>query len=103
MNQNQNLLLDIQNFKSTKENISIIYYNRNKHLLEYEENADLYWLVSDILLYMKKTNNPFYKKCNKTYNKSFTLNINLTIHNLLNTFWSKLHPDQRNKFIEIRK
>lgn len=102
-NHNISLLLDIQSYYQTKEIISNIYYIRNKHLLEYEENADLYWLVSDLILFMKKRKLPIYTFCNKIYNKSFVHDKIIPIHFHFNKFWSILTPEQRDSFIQVRK
>jgi hypothetical protein len=96
-------LTDIQSNYQTKEIISNIYYIRNKYLLEYEENADLYWLVSDLILFMKKRKLAIYTICNKIYNKSFNKDKIIPIHFLFNKFWSLLTPEQRDNFIQIRK
>ena len=103
-NQNNNisLLIDIQSYSESKKIISNIYYIRNNYLLKYEENADLYWLVSDLILYMKKSKLLIYTNCNKKYNNSFKNKI-VPIHFLFNKFWSLLTPEQRDNFIQIRK
>ena len=54
MTQCTTLLSDIQNFVETRE-ISTIYYNKYQDLLQYEENADKNWLVSDIRNKNKKS------------------------------------------------
>ena len=103
LNHNISLLTDIQSFHQTKKIISNIYYIRNKHLLEYEENVDLYWLVSDLILYMKKRKLPIYTLCNNLYNKCFISGKKIPIHFLFNKFWSLLTPEQRDHFIQIRE
>jgi hypothetical protein len=95
------LLRDIQHFYLTKEQILSLYYDRNKHLLEYEAYADKYWLVSDILLYMKKTAHPQRMKTSKFYNKNIIYTN--TIFNQVNYFWAKLDASQREDFLSIRK
>jgi hypothetical protein len=100
-NQNSSLLLDIQSYRPTKEIISNIYYIRNKHLLEYEENADLNWLVSDLILFMKKFNLSKYKYCLSIEKKSYK--NNMSVEKKLNKYWSSLTPNQRDIFIQIRK
>lgn len=97
---NSSMLTEIQHLYLTKEQILSLYYNRNKHLLEYEAHADKYWLVSDILLYMKKTGHPERMKTSKFYNKNI-IHTN-TIYNQINYFWGKLNDYQRSDFVSIR-
>ena len=96
----QNLMLDIINFYQTKEVISIIYYNKYYNLLEYEHFADKYWLVSDILLYIKNNKYEKFGKVNKFYNKH--IKSKNCKHNQLIYFWSKLTPEERGHFIDKR-
>jgi len=96
------LFTDLKSFCQSKEIISNIYYIRNNYLLKYETNADLYWLVSDLILYMKKCKLSIYNLCNKKYNNSFKKK-KIPIHFLFNKFWSLLLPEQRENFIQIRK
>ena len=94
------LLSDIKNYIETREIISTIYYNKYKDLLQHEHNADKYWLISDILLFIKlkqfklkqKSSVDIYRYCN---NKK-------DIHSQLNYIWSILTVEQRNTFIQIR-
>ena len=97
---NSSMLTEIRHFYLTKEKILSLYYNRNKHLLEYEAHADKYWLVSDILLYMKRTAHPERMKTSKFYNKNI-IHTN-TIFNQVIYFWAKLDASQRNDFLSIR-
>ena len=95
------ILEEIQlNFK-TKLIIKHIYYNKYYHLLFCEKDADLNWLVSDIILYFKlnKLNN--YKYISKTYNKYIINNININIQ--FNYFWNKLTIFEKINFINIFK
>jgi hypothetical protein len=94
------LLLDIINFYKTKELVSSNYYNKYKNLLEYENYADKYWLISDILLYIKKFKSGSYKKINAFYNKNIASNNH--IHNQLIVFWGFLTPEERLHFINLR-
>jgi len=94
------LLREIEHFYFTKEIILSIYYNKNKHLLDYETHADKYWFISDILLYMKKTNHPERVNTSKFYNKNIIHNN--TIFNQINYFWAKLDSFQREDFLSIR-
>ena len=96
------LLSDIRNYIETREIISTIYYNKYKDLLQYEENADKNWLISDILLFIKLIKLTLkqkpsviastYKNCNKKSNKNAQFNY----------IWSILQVDQRNLFIQAR-
>lgn len=98
--QSSDLLLDIQNFNKTKIIISNIYYIKNEHLLKYEKDADKYWLVSDILLFIKRHKSAIYKDLSKKYNKY--MSSNKCIHYMFNLFWSILNPFERDYFITIR-
>jgi hypothetical protein len=83
------LLSDIRNFTETKQKISDIYYKSNEHLIPYEKDADKYWLVSDICLFIRPNK---YKK--PTKQKS--------IHTQFNMYWAFLSEKERNHFIQIR-
>ena len=99
--QNDILLKDIQNFHESKKKISIIYFNKYNYLLEYEKYADKNWLVSDLVLYFKKSKNPQYIKINRLYNSYFK--TNKSIHSQFNIFWSFLNSTERDYFIKIRE
>lgn len=98
--QSSDLLLDIQNFNKTKIIISNIYYIKNEHLLKYEKNADKYWLVSDILFFIKINKSAIYKDLSKIYHKY--MSSNKCIHYMFNLFWGLLNPFERDYFITIR-
>lgn len=99
--QNPELLEDIRNFVETKNDICMIYYERNKDLLEYEPNADKNWLVNDILLFYKlHLNKDIYKKMNYLLNEYIFNKKN--IHFQFNKFWSFLDPFKRSLFVKIR-
>jgi len=91
------ILLDIINFKNTKDVILDFYYNNYKYLLEYEHNIDKYWLINDILLYIKKIRIDLYIKMNKLYNIN-SIHKN-KIHNQFILFWGKLKPEDRIGFL----
>jgi hypothetical protein len=95
------ILTDIKNFFETKQIISNIYYIRNSHLLEFEENADKYWLISDILLFIKRHKQSSFTKINKSYNKFIC--SNKSVHNQFNIYWSTLTPAERDNFILLIK
>jgi hypothetical protein len=94
------LLRDIRSFIETKKTISLIYLKRYNDLLEYEKNADKNWLVSDIILYVKKY------KYNSYYHISYLCSdfifTKTNIHTQFNIFWSSLSPEERSHFIKIR-
>jgi hypothetical protein len=96
------LLQDIQNFTETKNIIFEIYYKRNYDLLLFEKDADKYWLVSDILLFikMKKSAASYYTLLYRKYNK--WMSEQKSIYTLFNIFWRLLSPNERNLFIQIR-
>jgi hypothetical protein len=100
--QNSDLLQDIKSYIKTKDIISTIYYNKNKHLLKYEYKADKYWLFSDILHYIKT----FYLinyRCNLLIERKFLLSVSKhSIEHRLNKLWMLLTPNQRDIFIQIR-
>ena len=98
--QSSDILLDIQNFNKTKIIISNIYYIKNEHLLKYEKDADKYWLVSDILLFIKRHKSIIYINLSKKYNKY--MSSNKCIHYMFNFFWGLLNPFERDYFITIR-
>jgi hypothetical protein len=99
--QNSELLEDIRNFVETKNNICMIYFERNKDLLEYEPNADKNWLVNDILVFNKiHVNMDIYKKMRYLLNEYIFLKKN--IHFQFNKFWSMLTPFKRSLFVKIR-
>jgi len=99
----KDLLRDIQSFQITKEKIIGFYYEKYSYLFEYEKNADLNWVTSDILLFAKKQRLTTYKSMNRLYIKSFLINPKkykrITVNMLFNKLWSKLTPDERNNFI----
>lgn len=97
---NKFILLDLINLYQIKELISIIYYNKYSNLLEYEHFADKYWLVSDIVLYIKHYKYNTYKKVNNFYKKNIRY-INY-IHNQITYFLGILSPEERSHFIDQR-
>jgi len=96
----EKVLEDIKNFVETKGKISNFYYNKYKNLLTYENNADKYWLVSDIILFTKRNNFSSYIIISKIYNKYIICKN--SIYNQLSLFWGKLTTLERNHFIQIR-
>jgi hypothetical protein len=101
MTQCATLLSDIQNFVETREIISTIYYNKYQDLLQYEENADKNWLVSDIVLFIKLNKNKnTYRSINNIYEKYIFTKKD--INSQFNIFWKSLSINHRNLFIQIR-
>jgi len=98
--QAEKLLIDITSFIETKKTISLIYLKRYNDLLEYEKNADKNWLVSDIILYVKKNKHNSYNHISYLYSEFIFTKIN--IHTQFNIFWSSLSPEERSNFIKIR-
>jgi|LauGreSBDMM110SN_4_FD.fasta_scaffold397228_1 hypothetical protein len=98
--QPETFLDDIRNFTESREIICKIYYDLHGYLLPNEAYADIYWLVSDILLYMKKNKHSSYSKMIKSYNKKMSKTD--TIYNELGFFWGHLTPIERDNFIKIR-
>jgi len=95
------VLQDIEDFVESKKIIRSIYYDRNYELLQYEENADIYWLVSDLLLFIKRNRPEKYKEKSKKYN--FFLSKKDSIFLLFHSFWGFLSFEERNRFISLRK
>ena len=96
------ILSDIQDFVESKKIIRSIYYDRNYELLQYEENADVYWLVSDLLLFIKRNRlEEIYERKSKKYN--YFLSKNDSIFILFHSFWGFLSVEERNRFISLRK
>ena len=96
------MLTDLVSFVETKSKISLIYKKKYNELLEFEQNADKNWLVSDILVFMKlKINNHnYYKKCLYMYN-DFMCNKKDSCSQF-NIFWVLLNPNERSIFVQIR-
>jgi hypothetical protein len=69
-------------------------------LIEYEKNADKNWLVSDILLYIKKNKFDYYKHCVYVY-KDFIFCKKDTCSQF-NIFWGLLSSEERRHFVQIR-
>ena len=99
--QSEQLLLDIKNFSNTKKIVFNLYYSLYYHLLKYEKNADKYWLVSDLILFIKKNNFLTYRKINKLYHN--LISLNKCINYQFNIFWSRITPNERDLFIKINE
>ena len=111
---------DILSYFESKAIIQGLFYMRYKDLMPYERNADMNWLVSDILCYMNRHRSTFYKYhdqfyeiCKRNYmlkkveNESIRKLINNSRHKNIffqfNIYWGLLTPNERNHFIEIQK
>lgn len=96
------MLADLVSFVETKSKISLIYERKYNSLLEFEENADKNWLVSDILLFMKlKINNHnCYNKFLYLYNDFMCIKKDSCSQ--FNIFWALLNPNERSIFVQIR-
>ena len=111
---------DILSYFESKSIIQGLFYMRYKDLMPYERNADMNWLVSDVLCYMNRNRATFYKYqeqfyaiCKRNYmlrdlendrirkivNDSRNTNIFFQFH----VYWGLLTPEERNHFIEIQK
>lgn len=101
----KDVMLDLTSFQITKEIITDFYYKKYNHLFEYEKDADLNWLTSDILTFAKRQRLQNHKYLNSLYIKSFLINPKknegLTVHKLFNKLWANLSPDDRSNFTNI--
>jgi hypothetical protein len=116
------LLEDIKSYKISKNIISEIYYDKNKDLLQFEKNADKYWLYSDLNLFAKLNINSnfdlnfnvgFYKLAIRYYmlnsgntkkikNYKNILDNKININSSINLLLGLLTSNERNYFIKIR-
>ena len=111
---------DILSYFESKGIIQIMFYQRHKDLMTYERNADMNWLVSDVLCYMNRNRATFYKYqdqfyeiCKRNYmlrgvendtiRKIVNNSRNKNIFFQFNIYWGLLNTDERNHFIEIQK
>jgi hypothetical protein len=93
------LLKDIRTFVEYKIIIFCLYEKEYHDLFEHEKNADKNWLVSDILLYIKKNKYSFYRRCINIY---ININRKKDICSQFNIFWGKLSSEERRHFVQIR-
>ena len=98
--QSEILLKDIRTYVEYKIIISCLYEKRYHDLIEYEKNADKNWLVSDILLYIKKNKFDYYKHCVYIYNDFIFCKKD--IGSQFNIFWGLLSSEERRHFVQIR-
>lgn len=111
---------DILSYFESKSTIRSMFSIRYKDLMPYERDADMNWLVSDVLCFMNRHRSTFYKYedqfyeiCKRNYmlrdaenvrirklvNGAFNKNIFFQFH----VYWGLLTPTERNQFIEIQK
>ena len=95
--QDSALLFDIRNFSESKHVISTHYYHTNCHLLLNEKDADKYWLLNDIILFIKRNKPEKYISVNKKYIRYLQIS-----KCDINIFWSILTPLERDDFVEMR-
>ena len=111
---------DILSYFESRTIIRSLFYLRYQDLMPYERNADMNWLVSDILCYMNRNRATFYKYqdqfyeiCKRTYmlrgvendtiRKIVNDSRNKNIFFQFRVYWGLLNSDERNHFIEIQK
>jgi hypothetical protein len=111
---------DILSYFESKAIIRSMFSIRYQDLMPYEKDADLNWLVSDVLCFMNRNlanyyryQDQFYEICKRNYmlrdakhprikriaNRSHYKNILFQF----NVYWGLLTPDERNRFIDIQK
>ena len=111
---------DILSYFESKAIIRNLFYQRYMYIASYEKDADMNWLVSDILCFMNcnratyyKYQDQFYAICKRNYmlrdadhprikriaNRAHYKNIFFQFH----VYWGLLTPTERNHFIEIQK
>ena len=111
---------DILSYFESKAIIRKLFSIRYKDLMPYERDADMNWLVSDVLCFMNRHRSTFYKYqdqfyeiCKRNYmlkqveNESIRKLINNSRHKNIffqfNIYWGLFTPNERNHFIEIQK
>ena len=111
---------DILSYFESKATIRNVFYLRYEDLMPYERDADMNWLVSDVLCYMNRNRATFYKYqdqfyaiCKRNYmlrgvendtiRKIVNDSRNKNIFFQFNIYWGLLNSDERNHFIEIQK
>jgi hypothetical protein len=118
--QSTEITKDIHSYYESKNIIKKIFHDRYQHLFLYEKDADLNWLVSDILCFMNRHRACYYNYVDQLYsifrrvymlkdmenstlkkivNKSQKKNVHYQFH----IYWGMLTPDERYRFIEIQK
>jgi len=111
---------DIRSYFESKAIIRSMFSIRYKDLMPYERDADMNWLISDILCFMNRNRatyyryqDQFYEICKRNYmlrdaenfrikkiaNRSHYKNVFFQF----NVYWGLLTSDERNHFVEIQK
>ena len=96
----ETLLSDIRNFVETKKFITKIYGDKYADLLPYEKNADMNWLVADVIMFTKNYDESLYLLCSYIYNDFLFTKKNIFAQ--FNIFWSKISPNERTIFVRLR-
>ena len=94
------LLKDIRTFTKYKIMISCLYEKKYHDFIFIQKKADKYWLVSDVLHYIKNYKWDYYKRCVYMYSE-FTYNKK-DICSQFNIFWGFLSSEERKQFFQIR-
>ena len=111
---------DVISYFESKAIIRSMFSERYVDLMPYERDADMNWLVSDILCFMNNNcatyyryQDKFYEICKRNYmlrdaehprikriaNRANYRNIFFQF----NVYWGLLNSDERNRFIELQK
>ena len=111
---------DIHSYYESKKIIKKIFYDRFQHLFQYEKDADINWLVSDIICFMNQNRASYYMYVDQLYNifrRVYRLKYmddstlkkivnkcqKKNVHYQFHIYWGLLTPNERNRFIEIQK
>jgi hypothetical protein len=103
---------DIRSYFETKKTIRNIFYERYEYMLVFERDADLNWLVCDLLCFMNRSRNRFYKqetslfyeiyKKNAPIKKISNPTYNRELHTEFGVYWALLTPEERIRFINLQ-
>ena len=102
---------DIRSYFETKKTIRNMFYERYEHLLHKKRDADINWLVSDLLLFMDRPRSRFrileckliyevFKKSHMIQQKIEKPHLrNRDLYAEFNVYWGSLTPEKRIQFI----